>query len=75
MSKELDDALICSLESKTKLWVLDLGVSFHATSSRELFENHVSSNLVKVYLSNDQGCNVIGKDEVQIKLNRLLWEI
>lgn len=75
MSKELDDALICSLESKTKLWVLDLGVSFHATSSRELFENHVSSNLGKVNLGNDHACDVIGKDKVQIKLNKLLWEI
>ena len=62
--EESNDALICSLESKTKSWVLNLRASFHATSSRELFQNYVSGNLGKVYLGYDQACDVIGKGEV-----------
>ncbi|ONK72654.1 uncharacterized protein A4U43_C04F21640 [Asparagus officinalis] len=41
ISGESDDALICLLESKTESWVLDSGASFHATSNRDLFENHI----------------------------------
>ena len=53
MLEESDDAFICFLQSKTKSWMLDSRASFHATSSRELFENYVSGNLGKVYLGDD----------------------
>ena len=68
MLEESDDYLICSLESKTESWVLDLGASFHATPHRELFENYVSENLGKVYLDDDQACNITGKGDVKIQL-------
>ena len=44
--------------------MLDLGTSFHATLNRELLDNYVSGNLGKVYLSNDQACDVVGKRSV-----------
>ncbi|GMY25340.1 F-box/RNI-like superfamily protein, partial [Fagus crenata] len=65
----VDDALTCFLESKAESWVLDSGASFHATSSSELFTSYTPGNLGKVYLGDDQPCDVVGKGEVQIKLN------
>ncbi|WVZ05968.1 hypothetical protein V8G54_019314 [Vigna mungo] len=69
------DALICSLENKEESWVLDSGASFHATSQKELFENYVPGNLGKVYLGNEQSCEIIGKGMVKIKLNGSVWEL
>ena len=71
----VDDALICSLESKAKSWVLDSRASFHATSSSELFTSYTLGNLGKVYLGDDQPCDVVGKGEVQIKLNGSVWKL
>ncbi|XP_059638744.1 uncharacterized protein LOC132281018 [Cornus florida] len=64
VSEESDDALICSLESKVELWVLDSSASFDGTSSKELFNSYEPGNLGKVYLGIDQPCNVIGKGEM-----------
>ena len=38
-------------------------------------ENDVSSNLGKVYLSDDQTCDDTDKGEVQIKLNGFVWNL
>lgn len=70
-----DDALICSLESKEESWVLDSGASFHATSQKEFFEKYVPGKFGKVYLGNDQPCDIIGKGVVKIKLNGSVWEL
>ncbi|XP_068658201.1 aluminum-activated malate transporter 8-like [Aristolochia californica] len=70
-----DVALICSLESKDESWVLDSGASFHATSQKELFEKYVSKNLGKVYLGDDQPCDIVGKGVVKIQLNGSVWEL
>ena len=69
------DALICSLESKEESWVLDSGASFHATSQKQFFENYVPGNLDKVYLGNEQSCEIVGKGVVKIKLNGSIWEL
>ncbi|KAK2366240.1 putative mitochondrial protein [Trifolium repens] len=69
------DALICSLEDKEESWVLDSEASFHATSKKDLFENYVPGNLGKVYLGNEQSCEIVGKGVVKIKLNGSVWEL
>ena len=73
--EESNDALIYSLESKTTQWVLDSRALFHATSSRGLFKNYISSKQGKVYLGDDQARDVIVKGEVQIKLNESVWNL
>ncbi|KAL3830794.1 hypothetical protein ACJIZ3_019596 [Penstemon smallii] len=70
-----DDVLICSLESKEESWVLDSGASFHATSQKRLFGEYVSGNLSKVYLGDDQPCDIVGKGTVKIKLNGSEWKL
>ena len=55
--------------------MLDSGASFHATSQKEFFKNYVSGNLGKVYLGNEQSCEIVGKGEVKIKLNGSVWEL
>lgn len=75
LTSEGGDTLICSLESKDESWVLDSGASFHATSQKEFFKNYVSGNLGKVYLGNEQSCEIVGKIEVKIKLNGSVWEL
>ena len=46
-----------------------------ATLSIELLKNYLSSNLGKMYLSDNQTCDVIGKGEVHIKLNGFIWNL
>ncbi|KAK4485212.1 hypothetical protein RD792_007839 [Penstemon davidsonii] len=70
-----DDVLISSLESKEESWVLDSGASFHATSQKRLFGEYVSGNLGKVYLGDDQPCDIVGKGTVKIKLNGSEWKL
>jgi hypothetical protein len=75
VSEEVDDCLICALESKMESWVLDLGVSFHATSHMDLFENYISGNFSKVYLGDDQACDITGKRDVKIQVNGSVWKL
>ncbi|KAK0593076.1 hypothetical protein LWI29_030396 [Acer saccharum] len=51
------------------------GAVFHATPHRELFENYVSENLGKVYLGDDQACNITGKGDVKIQLKGSVWKL
>ena len=67
--------MICSLESKEESWVIDSGVSFHATFLKEFFKNYVPGDLSKVYLENEQSCKIVGKGEVKIKWNGSGWEL
>ena len=67
--------MICSLERKEESWVLGSGASFHATSKKEFFERYVPGNLRKVYLGDDQPCDIVGKGIVKIKLNGSVWEL
>jgi len=39
---EIENALICSLDSFINSWIMDSSVSFHTTSSLELLSNYVS---------------------------------
>lgn len=64
--EEDSEALMMSLETREKSWVIDSGASFHATSHKELLHNYGSGNFKKVYLGNDETYNIIGKGEVQI---------
>ncbi|WVY97098.1 hypothetical protein V8G54_029249 [Vigna mungo] len=57
-----EDALICSLENKEESW-------------KEFFENYVPGNLRKVYLGNEQSCEIASKGAVKIKLNGSIWEL
>ncbi len=75
VSKEADDCLICAFESKMESWVLDSGASFHATSHMDLFENYISGNFGKVYLGDDQACDITGKGDVKIQLNGSVWKL
>ncbi|CAN1807780.1 Retrovirus-related Pol polyprotein from transposon TNT 1-94 [Linum perenne] len=75
VAEQSDDALICSLESKAESWVIDSGASFHATPSKEFFTSYKAGYQGKVYLGDNQPCDVVGKGEVQIKLNGYVWKL
>jgi len=47
---ELDDALICSLDSPDDSWIMDSGASFHTTPSKDLLSNYIFGRFGKVYL-------------------------
>lgn len=70
-----NNALICTLKIKQESWVLDSRASYHATQNQELSKTHVSRNLQKVYLCNDQPCVFIGKGVVKVRLNEFAWEL
>ena len=48
---------------------MSVGFRCFISSSRELLDNYFSSNLEKIYLGDDQTCNVVSKGLVQIELN------
>jgi hypothetical protein len=64
----LEDYLILSLDNIIDSWVVDSGVSFHATSHRKYFQNYVQGYFEQVYLGDDKPCNFVGKGKIQIKL-------
>ncbi len=69
------NCLICAFESKMESWVLNSGASFHATSHMDLFENYISGNFGKVYLGDDQACDITGKGDMKIQLNGSVWKL
>lgn len=58
--------MICSLDSHTEPWIVDYGASFHTTSRMDVLQNYVCGNFGKVYLGDDEGCNIVEKGDVQI---------
>ena len=58
--------MICSLDSRSESWIVDFGASFHATPRMNVLQNNVQENFGKVYLGDDDACNIVGKGDVQI---------
>ena len=55
-NKSEEDALLLSLESVDDSWVLDFGVSFHATPHRGYFIDYVQGDFGLVYLGDNEPC-------------------
>ena len=64
----LQDALILSLDNTIDYWVVDSGVSCHATPDRKFFHDYVQGDFGHVLLGDDEPCKIVGKGKVQIKL-------
>ena len=45
-----------------------MDASFHATFRRDIFQNYVKGELEKVYLRNNESCDIVGKDDVMTSL-------
>lgn len=72
----VQDALILAFDYKSKSWIIDSGASFHATAHREHLKNYVQGEFGKVYLGDDEPCDIISKGDVQIKLpNGCIWKL
>ena len=67
-NKSKEDALLLSLESVDDSWVLDFGVSFHATPHRGYFINYVQGDFGLVYLGDNEPCQIVRKGKIKIKL-------
>ena len=52
--------------SRSESWIVDSGASFHATPRMDVLQNYVQGNFGKVYLGDDEACNIVGKGDVQI---------
>ena len=53
--------MILSLTGSSESWVIDSGASFHATYCHEMFQDYMKGDLGKVYLGDDELCNIISK--------------
>ncbi|XXG79495.1 hypothetical protein AAC387_Pa09g0546 [Persea americana] len=72
----VQDALILAFDYKSESWVIDSGASFHAIAHKEYLKNYVQGDFGKVYLGDDEPCDIIGKGDVQIKLpNGSIWKL
>jgi hypothetical protein len=64
-----DEALIMCCDSKDEsCWIVDSGASFHATSNRDCFLNYEKGKFGKVYLGDDEPCDIIGQGDVQLRM-------
>ena len=64
ISSDGSNALILSLAESSELWVIDSGASFHATFQQDIFQIYVKGELEKVYLRDDEPCDIVGKGGV-----------
>lgn len=48
--------------------MINSGVSFHATSNKELLKNYMQGDLGKVFLGDDKPCNIVSMGDVLISL-------
>ncbi|MGV7988777.1 hypothetical protein PJP10_30845 [Mycobacterium kansasii] len=67
LSEESDTkALILSLDARNESWVIDSSASFHATSCKEVLRDYVLGDFGRVYLSDDESCSIVGKEDVYV---------
>ena len=62
------DASILSLAGSSESWVITSGVSFHATSWHDIFQSYLKGELEKVYLGDDEPCDIVEKSDIMISL-------
>ncbi|WVZ08301.1 hypothetical protein V8G54_021647 [Vigna mungo] len=73
---EIENALLCSLDSSIDSWTMDLGASFHTTPFLELLSNCVSVKFGKVYLADEKSLDIVGRGDVNIKTsNGSMWTL
>ena len=75
-SEDVDDALVCCVDSPIESWILDSGASFHSTSCRELLHSYVAEKYGKVYLADNEPLEITGKGEVHTRTaNETQWKL
>ena len=69
MESDRFDALILSLAESSESWVIDFDTSFYATFRQDIFQNYVKGGLEKVYLGDDEPCDIVGKGDVMVSFS------
>ena len=59
VTKEVQDALLSSVDSPINSWDLDSSASIHVTANRELFENYVPGNYGNVFLADGKPLELV----------------
>ena len=73
---EIEEALLCSLDSSIDSWIMDLGASFHTKPSLELLSSYVSGKFGKVYLADGKSLDIIRRGDINIKTsNGSVWTL
>ncbi|VFQ77094.1 unnamed protein product [Cuscuta campestris] len=67
--------LTCCEESNVDSWVMDSGVSFHATHSGEALQNLVIEDFGKVRLADDRALDVTGMGDMVLKTSVSFWTL
>ena len=55
----VQDSLILAMDSNSDSWVINSGASFHAIANRKFLQNYVEGDFGKVYLGNNEPCNIV----------------
>jgi hypothetical protein len=65
-----------SVDNPFDSWVLDSGASFHTTAIHEILENYVSGDFGKVYLADGTMLDVVGIENVWIRIHAdFVWKM
>jgi len=62
------DALILSLAGSSESWVIDWA-PLSTSSQHDIFQNYVKGELEKVYLGDNEPCDIVGKGDVMVSLS------
>ncbi|XP_073138911.1 uncharacterized protein [Henckelia pumila] len=76
VTEEVHDALVLSMESPVDSWVMDFESSFHTTGNRDVFDNYIADDYMKVFLADGKPLEIVGMGNVQLKMsNGSVWKI
>jgi hypothetical protein len=76
VTKEVQDALLLSIDSPLVSWVLDSEASFHTIAIREILENYVAGDFEKVYLADGSTLDIVGISDVGIRVHSdSVWQL
>ena len=63
------DALLSIDDGLTQTWIVDFGASFYVTPCLECFTTFDAGNYGKVYLDNNNACNIDGIGTIHLSLD------
>jgi hypothetical protein len=76
VTKEVQDAILLSIDSPLDSWILDSGASFHTTAICEILENYAAGDFGKVYLADGSALDIVGMGDVRIRVhNDSVWKL
>ena len=60
--------VLVTSDTNSSLWVINFGVSFHASSCTEALTNYKEGKFGNLYLGDNKACEIVGKGDILLSL-------